>query len=108
MTNKDMILNCYNEFLLIVICVLLAVIVSLLDKENAEAITLLLLLYGCFIALTVCSTGAICKTFMDKYINQSCPNYIRLLIEIIGTFSIPVIVAIITMVIMLRKHNWMK
>lgn len=54
------------------------------------------------------SAGAICKTFMDNYINQSCPNYIRLLIEIIGTFSIPVIVSIITMVIMLRKHNWMK
>ena len=105
MANKSMLLNCYNEFLLIVICVLLAVIVSLLDKENAEAITLLLLSYLFFMILQFVNTASITKTFMDRYIIQSCPDYIRVLISFVGIMGLPVITGIITMVIMLRKHN---
>lgn len=103
-----MIFNCYNEFLLIVICVLLSVIVSLADKANGDTIVLLILSYLGFMVLQFINTASITKTFMDRYIIQSCPDYIRALISFVGIMGLPVITGIITVAIMCHDHSQKK
>ncbi len=87
-----MITSCYIEFLTLTICILLAIIVNLVGEENVDAIVFLIFFFGVFMFLSVVSNAEICKTFMDKYLNQSCPGYIKLIIALVGSFGLPAIV----------------